>query len=400
MRVVIVGAGPTGAALSFLLARRGIDVELLEREDRFDRIFRGEALMPGGVEAIEQMGLGEKFNRLPRRTVECAELFIGGTRIIRADWPEVAGKNAAQVVSQPALIEMFIDAARQYSNFKLRMDATIRDVRATDNGVEAEVQSDNGSSVLRGDVIIGADGRGSLVRSRLGLKLERSPFPFDVTWFSTPMPPSQLSDPRFQSFSRDHRVAVLYPSWDNRLRVGLSVPVREASQLSSTAKEQLLDMLGAITGEPYKSFFRDHADQVSQPTTLKVLFGRCPQWSSSRALLLGDAAHPMSPVRAQGINLALRDAIVAANHLVPACASGKIERFDEAARRIQAEREPEIVESQRLQMLATEPPPPFRSPIFRALVLPVLRQFGVVKRTFLKSEIPMRHGLAPVRLSV
>src|SRR5690348_14192611 len=166
MHVLIIGAGPTGAALSFLLARRGIDVELLEREDRFDRIFRGEALMPDGIEAIEQMGLGEKFNRLPRRTVECAELFIGGTRIIRADWPEVAGKNAAQVVSQPALIEMFIDAARQHhSNFKLRMGATIRDVRVTDSGVEAEMQSDNGSSVLRGDVIIGADGRGSLVRS-------------------------------------------------------------------------------------------------------------------------------------------------------------------------------------------------------------------------------------------
>ncbi|HKV48550.1 MAG TPA: FAD-dependent monooxygenase, partial [Candidatus Acidoferrales bacterium] len=178
MHVLIIGAGPTGAALSFLLARRGVDVELLEREERLDRIFRGEALMPGGVEAIEQMGLAENFNLLPRRTIECAELFIGGTRIIRADWPEVAGKNAAQVVSQPALIEMFIDAARQYSNFKLRMGATIRDVRVTDRSVEAEVQSDNGPSVVRGDVIVGADGRGSLVRSRLGLKLERSPFPF------------------------------------------------------------------------------------------------------------------------------------------------------------------------------------------------------------------------------
>ena len=400
MRVLIVGAGPTGAALALLLARRGIDVLLLEREDRFDRVFRGEALMPSGVDAIAQMGLREAFDRLPHRTVECMEFFVDGTRVLRADWPEIAGSNAAHLVSQPALLAMLVDTARRHATFELRMGTTVRDLRVSPTGVELQVQSGPHQETLRGDAVVGADGRGSLIRGRVNLKLERLPFPFDVAWFSAPISPGQRSDPRFQAFSRGGRSAALYPSWDDRLRVGLNVPSHEASRLAEAPKTHLLGELGRVLGEPYASFFLDRADDISEPVMLKILFGRCPRWSAPRTLLLGDAAHPMSPVRAQGINLALRDAIVAANHLVPALASRKADAFDRAAGRIQQEREPEIIESQRLQILAARPPPPARSAVLRATVLPVLRQLGVVKRLFLKAELPMRHGIVPVQLSM
>lgn len=400
MRVLIVGAGPTGAALSYLLARRGIDVVLLEREERFDRVFRGEALMPGGVDAIDQMGLREAFDHIPHRKVECMEFYVDGRRIMRADWPEIAGPNAAQIVSQPALIEMFVGAAHRNPSFKQHMGATARDLRLTPKGVELDVETPIGPNTMKGDVIIGADGRASLIRSRLNLKLERLSFPFDVAWFSVPNPPWQEKDPRFQAFIRAGRLAVLYPSWEERLRVGLNVSHGEASQLSETPKVELLGLLGRVTGEPYASFLREQEAQISEPVILKILFGRCSEWSVGRALLLGDAAHPMSPVRAQGINLALRDAIVAANHLIPAFESGGAEAFQAAANRIQEERAPEIVESQRLQMRAAEPPLLAQSAVLRATLLPVLRQLGVLKRIFLKTEIPLRGGIVPVQLSV
>ena len=400
MRVLIVGAGPTGAALAFLLARRGVDVVLLEREDGLDRVFRGEALMPSGVDALTQMGLREPFDRLPYRRVECMEFFVDGTRIVRADWPEIAGPNAAHLVSQPALLEMLIDAADQHPTFELRLGTTVRDVRVTSDGVELDLRSETGSKTVAGDVVVGADGRGSLIRARAKLPVERLPFPFDVAWFSAPILPSQRDDPRFQAFSRGGRSAALYPSWDDRLRVGLNVPSDDVSRRSATQKAQLLEELGGLTGEPYASFFLARADDVSEPALLKILFGRCSRWSAPRTLLLGDAVHPMSPVRAQGINLALRDAIVAANHLVPAFQSSDADAFDRAVQRIQQEREPEIVESQRLQVLSAQPPPPARSAVLRATVLPVLRQLGIVKRLFLKAEIPMRHGTVPVRLVV
>jgi len=400
MRALIVGAGPTGTALSFLLARRGIEVVLLEREDGLDRVFRGEALMPSGVDAITQMGLSEAFDRLPQRRVECMEFFVEGARIIRADWPEVTGRNAACLVSQPALLEMLVESARQHHTFELRLGTTVRDRRVTVDGIELDLQSRSGSETVTGDVVVGADGRGSLIRARANLPVERLPFPFDVAWFSVPIPPSQRDDPRFQAFSRGDRGVALYPSWDDRLRVGLTVPHHDVSLLSGASKQRLLVEFTRVVGEPYASFFWDHADEITDPVLLKILFGRCRQWSAPRTLLLGDAAHPMSPVRAQGINLALRDAIVAANHLVPALHSDAPDAFDRAARQIQQAREPEIIASQRYQVLAAQPPPPARWAVFRTTVLPILHRLGMVKRVFLKAEVPMRHGTVPMRLSV
>jgi 2-polyprenyl-6-methoxyphenol hydroxylase-like FAD-dependent oxidoreductase len=328
------------------------------------------------------------------------EFFVDGTRVIRADWPELAGPNAAHLVSQPALLEMFVEAALRHSTFKLRMGAAVRDVRVTSSGVELHIRSGAGEETVLGDAVVAADGRGSLVRARANLKVERLPFPFDFAWFSAPIPEGQRHDPRFQGFINGGRSAVLYPSWDDRLRVGINIPSHEVSRLAVAPKTQLLEKLARVVGEPYASFFWDRADDISEPVILKVLFGRCPRWWAPRTLLLGDAAHPMSPVRAQGINLALRDAIVAANHLVPAIESSEVDAFDRATPRIQQEREPEIVESQRLQVLTARPPPPARSALLRATLLPVLRRTGIVKRLFLKAEIPLRHGVVPVRLVV
>jgi 2-polyprenyl-6-methoxyphenol hydroxylase-like FAD-dependent oxidoreductase len=401
MRVLIVGAGPTGAALSLLLARRGIHVVLLDREVNFERVFRGEALMPSGVEAIAQMGLRDEFTRLPQRTVECMEFYVEGTRIIRAEWPEIKAANAVHIVSQPALIEMLTSAAGGYPTFEMRLGALVRDVKVTDDGVDLNVRYADSEETLHGDFVIGADGRASVIRARTDLKVERLPFPFDVAWFSLPLPPSQQEDPRFQAFSRGGRSVGLYPSWDGQLRLGLNVPAGASdARREMPGKDALLDEVGQVVGEPYATFIRKRKNDVADPVMLKILFGRCPQWTAKRTLLLGDAAHPMSPVRAQGINLALRDAIVAANHLAAALAKKEADKVQAAAERVQPERDPEIIESQRFQVAVAEPPLPARSAFLRATLLPVLRRIGVIKRLFLKAEIPLRHGVVPVRLEV
>lgn len=397
MHVIIVGAGPTGAALAYLLTRRGIEVTLLEREKTFDRTFRGEALMPGGVDAIAQMGLETEFAQLPQRAVECSELHVDGTLVFRYDGSEMRGANAVRVVSQPALLDMLTTAAARSPAFQLRLGASVQRLQVETESVRVSARCNGQEETIAGDFVIGADGRGSIVRAQAGLSLTRLAFPFDVAWFSVPMPPTQREDPRFQAFTRKGRTVVLYPSWNDSLRVGLNVAPKEAG--TPPSKFQLVEEIAGIIGEPYAAFLRENADAIAEPVRLKVLFGRAPRWSAPRVLLLGDAAHPMSPVRAQGINLALRDALVAANHIVPAASDG-LEAVQNAAESIQREREPEVEESQRLQLASSRPPPPARSPLLRATLLPLLRRLGVMRRQFLKSEMPLRHGICDVRLSV
>lgn len=402
MRLLIVGAGPAGAALGFLLARGGLDVVLLDRESDFDRLFRGEALMPSSMDAIAQMGLRDDFTAVPHRIIECMEFYVDGRRVLRADWPEVAGRNAVHVVSQPMFLEMITSAARRYPTFELRMSTTVRDVQVSDKGVTLEVERPGRTETIEGDFVVGADGRASTVRARAGLKLERLPFPFDVTWFSLPLPWDQHADPRFRGFSRGDAVVAIYPSWNDRLRLGCHLPrqLQQPPQNGASAVSGILDKVTRIVDESTSDFIRRHAEETGEPMAFKVLFGRCARWSAPRILLIGDAAHPMSPVRAQGINLALRDAIVAANHLVPACQKGDFGALQEAAEKIQSEREFEIVESQRLQLMVAQPPALARSPLLRITLLPLLRRLGIVKRLFLKSEIPLRHGIVPVQLTV
>ena len=395
-RILVAGAGPAGAALSLLLARRGVEVVLVEREASFERVFRGEALMPSGLDALRQLGLGAALDALPQIAVPCMELYVEGERILRADWPELAGPNAARAVSQPALIGLLVERAAAAGACELRAGTSVVGLDMAPSHVNVTLRSATGQTTLRADAIVGADGRSSTVRALAGLKLRRSEFPGHVAWLSLPAPETQRTDPRFQAFRRGDQSVILYPSWDGRIRVGVNLIAGE----TDSRKEQLLDRIATVAGEPWAAIAREQADQVSEPVVLKVLVGRVPQWSTGRLLLLGDAAHPMAPVRAQGINLALRDAIVAANHLVPALAAGGDEAFAAAGARVQQEREPEVAAIQRLQLEAMRLPPPARSPLLRSTLLPVLRGVGLMKRMMLSSERPLRHGTAEVRLTV
>jgi len=393
-KVAIVGAGPAGAALALLLVSRGRRVLLVERESSFDRTFRGEVLMPSGVDALRQIGVWPRVAELPHPIVPCMELFVNRRRVVRADWTELAGDDAARVFSQPALLALLVERAAASGRLELRMGTALHSMNAAATHVDIVLRSQSGDVAERVDILVGADGRASTTRALAGFKLERFDFPAEIAWLSLPAPETQRSDPRFQAFSGRDGFLVMYPSWDGRLRAGVHVPGG-----SDWSKSAILERLRTITGEPYASLSRDESS-ISEPLRLKVLVGRTQRWSAHRVLLLGDAAHPMAPVRAQGVNLALRDAIVAANHIIEVGESGTGTAIGAALAQVQHEREPEVLAIQRLQRAAMKLPLPMRSPLLRTTLLPVLRRAGVVKHAMLKSELPFRHGTTDVKLVV
>lgn len=348
MDVVVVGAGPAGAALSLLLARAGIGVRLVERETVFDRVFRGEGLMPLGLDALEQMRLDWDIDDLPGRVVRSWRIVIDGQESLTIPEPVAElGRRAFRVASPAALIERLVDAASRLPTFSFHPGTRFVDVLRTGGRVSgAQVADATDAQELAADLVIGCDGRGSPVRTRTGLGLELSPEQYDVVWWKLPSPAGLAFTDFWITVRAGAHPLIAYTSWDDRLQCGVIMPKGGLAELSG---DDWLDRALVAAPAWLADHVRDHRDAVTGPTRLNVLVGRARSWTAPGVLLLGDAAHPMSPVRAQGINIALRDVIVAANHLVPAAASGDLEEVDAACRAVEAERLPEIVRAQRLQ---------------------------------------------------
>jgi 2-polyprenyl-6-methoxyphenol hydroxylase-like FAD-dependent oxidoreductase len=265
--------------------------------------------------------------------VDSWEIWIDGEEVFVIPEPvEKLGERAVRVVSQPALLEEIVAEAKGRPSFSFERGTRVRDLVRGEGGrvVGAALETEEGPEEARADLVIGCDGRGSLVRKRAGLELELLPEQYDVLWFKL-LAPERLRERcsiMIAVAAKEHP-AICYTSWDGRLQYGLVMPKGGLKEI----REQ--DWVGqAVRSVPawLAEHVVAHRDEIEGPTRLNVLVGCAPAWITPGVLLLGDAAHPMSPVRAQGINLALRDAVVAANRLVPVLREGGVPRCAGRAR--------------------------------------------------------------------
>jgi 2-polyprenyl-6-methoxyphenol hydroxylase-like FAD-dependent oxidoreductase len=350
MRVAIVGAGPAGAALAYLFARRGIEVALVERQSDFAREFRGEGLMPGGVDALQQMGLGTELEALPQSRMRRLEVFLNRRRELGLELAELPPQTPMpRFVSQPPLLEMLVAQAAKFPGFELLRGATVRDLVYDGARVAGlRVESAAGARELRVDFVIGCDGRASVVRKRASLERERAAQSFDVVWCKLPLPDFMRGVTR-GCIGRGH-FAICFESPDGGLQLGWAIEKGSFGDIRRGGIEHWIGELAANVPDDLAAWIRAHAGAVSSPFLLDVVCDHLDVWSAPGVLLLGDAAHPMSPVGAQGINIALRDALVAANQLGPVLLrNASPAELDAAARAVVAERLPEVKEIQRMQ---------------------------------------------------
>ena len=402
-RIAIVGAGPAGASLALLLARCRVPVTLLEKETSLERVFRGEGLMPAGMDALLQMHLGSLLQQIPSRQLQSWHIYLGGKAVFKIPEPvDRLGERALSIVSQPALLEGILAEAETFPEFELRMGSQVKELRwQGDRVVGLTFEHQGQTSELATDLVVGCDGRGSLVRRRAGLDIRLQPDQYDVLWFKLPAPEQLRHTCQFYLMAKfQQHPASCYTSWDGQLQYGLILPKGGLSRLDG------VDWL-ELAARPAPDWLADHLltqrHRVSEPVPLNVVVGHCQQWSIPGVLLLGDAAHPMSPVRAQGINLALRDAIVAANYLVPALKQGT-GITDQTLQAIQNERLPEVLRSQALQRreassLKLLRASPWKFSLAQRL-LPIVGQIPIAQQAWLARQRHLRFGSQPVQLQV
>ncbi|MEL7142947.1 MAG: FAD-dependent monooxygenase [Cyanobacteria bacterium J06573_11] len=413
--VTIVGAGPAGVTTGLLLAQRGFKVVLLEQEREFDRVFRGEGLMPSGLAALYQMGLSETFEQIPSRRLDAWDFVVGGQRRMRVVEPETDGV-ATQIINQTALLKAIVEKAQQLPNFHfypgwqatevLKSSEKVLDNNGSTDQVTG-IRATHAGEVkdFDADVVIACDGRYSRLRKLAGLSLKKSPAAFDVLWFKLPAPKSLLTETPFVACLKPSRQFAFYPSWDGRLQIGWIVEKSAHKQggLAKLKEKDWIEEFALALPPNLATHFRQHKSELEGPIYLDVQVGCCQQWSIPGLLLIGDAAHPMAPNRAQGINMALRDAIVVANHFAEAHQDGR-QISHGVLQAIQAERQPEIEKVQKMQLaewrkveLISKPGLPYLG--FKAIAS-LFGRFQFAQNIWLHEQKGLRQGVLPVSLKI
>ncbi len=395
-QVVIIGAGPTGLTLAMLLVQRGITVKLVEASRSFRRIFRGEALMPSGLAAIDQMGLSDLVEQIPHRSIDAWEFYIENRSVFRVDEPMESGGKPCTLISQPALLEAVLARANQSEHFELIQGTAVRDLLRQNDRISG-VQLSDGREIVA-DLVIGADGRNSMVRQQAHLELQQVPQSFDILWFKLPTSPDVQAENVFYSILRGQDAMGVFQGSEGNLQVGWSL---HHDHPIDWQKMDWAEKLAAAAPDFLALHSRSQKDAIERPLLLSIVVGRCPKWHLPGVLLLGDAAHPMSPIRAQGINMALRDVIVATNHLVPAFQQPHpLAAIDQALEQIQTDREPEIIEIQRLQQAEVAQAELMHNyPIVRHAVSRLAPLIGSrIRASWLDRQLQLRQGLTQISL--
>ena len=322
--MVVVGAGPAGSAFALLLARAGVAVELVESQPRHSALIRGDGLMPSGLEALNRMGLASLLATLPRRELRGWSFLLEGRSLFSVAEP-FGGSVPCSLIDTPGLLEGMWAEALACPNLTLRRGRAVKELllkpEDTLPGSEgparvAGVVLDDGTK-LPAELVVGCDGRGSTIRRLAGLELKEDNPPLEVLWFELENEAAAHLQPwiagRFATLIGDAGSYALFGTARGGVRLGwlqergaAGSPIPWPERWARSAPPELAALWRSLP-----------TTSLGPPMRLTLRSGLAPRWQRPGLLLLGDAAHPMSPLRAQGLNMALRDALVAAERLLP-----------------------------------------------------------------------------------
>jgi 2-polyprenyl-6-methoxyphenol hydroxylase-like FAD-dependent oxidoreductase len=347
VRCCIVGGGPAGMMLGYLLGRAGIDVVVLEKHADFFRDFRGDTVHPSTLEVMDELGLIDGFLKLPHQKLQKLDGMFGGTSVRIADLSRVDTKYPfIAFMPQWDFLDFLRESGKRFTSLKVMMNAEATDLlHRGDQIAGVRAKTPEGMIDILADLTIACDGRHSTVRERAGLEVEEIGAPMDVLWFRAGkkanederlfarVEPGQM----MVTFDRGDYWQCAYViakgQYDAVKARGLPALLDEIARMAPVLKPGLSDVKGW--------------DDVK---LLTVAINRLKRWTLPGLLCIGDAAHAMSPVGGVGVNLAVQDAVATANLLAAKLTSGcpTEDELDAVRRR----REFPVKMTQRMQVIA------------------------------------------------
>jgi len=311
-RCCIAGGGPAGMMLSFLLARMGVDVLVLEKHADFLRDFRGDTIHPSTLEVMHELGILDEFLTRPHQEVRELAGQVGSESVTIADFTHLPTRcRFIAFMPQWDFLNFIVEQARRYPAFHLRMQAEVTDL-IEENGKVAGVRAKTPEGILeaRANLTVGADGRHSVVRERAGLPVINLGAPMDVMWMRL----SRRSGDPGQTFGHVDigRILVLL-NREDYWQCAFVIPKGAIEEIRQRGLASFREEIARLA-----PFLRDRVDELrdwKDISLLTVVVDRLQRWFRSGLLCIGDAAHAMSPIGGVGINLAIQDAVAAANIL-------------------------------------------------------------------------------------
>ena len=342
----IVGGGPAGMMLGFLLARAGVDVVVLEKHADFLRDFRGDTIHPSTLELIHELGLLEEFLRHPHQEVRELAGQVGNDVFKIADFTHLPTHcKFLALMPQWDFLNFIVEQGRRYPRFQVTMQAQATDL-IEQNGriMGARARTSNGVMEVRAKLTVGADGRHSIVRDRAGLPVTDLGAPMDVLWMRISRRPS---DPGQSLGHVEPGRMFIMIDREDYWQCAFLIPKGAADEIRKRGIEQFRADIANL--EPV---LRDRVSELrdwNDVSLLTVRVDRLTRWWRPGLLCIGDAAHAMSPVGGVGINLAIQDAVAAANILSAKLAAGSPR--DQDLHAVQRRRQFPTRATQRLQVL-------------------------------------------------